>query len=28
VIWKKSCIFAASYPENNLFTLMETNTYW
>ena len=28
MIWKKSCIFAASYPENNLFTLMETNTYW
>ena len=28
VIWKISCTFAASYPENNLFTLMETNTYW
>ena len=28
MIWKISCIFAASYPENNLFTLMETNTYW
>ena len=28
VIWKKSCTFATSYPENNLFTLMETNTYW
>ena len=28
MIWKISCTFAASYPENNLFTLMETNTYW